>query len=82
MIVFFYILIFICLLGAILMILKPSDFTKLDIKYFSVLSKLQGYDAELKPTSPNKPEKITRIYGIILIPFFLLVLILVYLTTK
>ena len=77
-----YILFSICLLLSIVMMLRPSIFIKLNIRYFRAVFKLLGYDIELKPISPNKPEKIARIWGLICTLFFLFMLILVYLTTK
>jgi len=77
-----YVVFSICLLLSVVMTLKPSVFTKLNIRYFSAVLKSMGYDIELKPTSPNKPEKLMRIWGMIGILVFLFLLILVYLTTR
>ncbi|HYA11679.1 MAG TPA: hypothetical protein VEF37_01700 [Thermodesulfovibrionales bacterium] len=49
------------------MAVKPDIFTKkINVKYFQVMFRLMGYDIELKPSSPNKPEKIARIWGYII----------------
>ena len=77
-----YILFSICLLLSIVMMLKPSVFTNLNIRYFRGVSKLLGYDIELKPISPYKPEKIVRIWGLICTLLSMFMLILVYLTTN
>ena len=77
-----YILLSIFLLLSIAMILKPSIFTRLNIIYFRTVFKLWGYDIELKPISPGRPEKFAKIWGLICTLFVLCFLILVYLTTK
>ena len=77
-----YILFSICLLLSVLMMWRPVVFTKFSTRYFQVMFKRLGYDVELRPTSPNKPEKIVRIWGFVFILFFLFMLILVYVTTN
>ena len=36
-----------------------------------------GYEIELKPISPNKPEKIARVWGILMCLAFLAILIFI-----
>lgn len=48
-----------------LMMLKPTIFIGFNDKYFRCMFKMMGYTIELKPTSPGKPERVLRIWGLI-----------------
>jgi hypothetical protein len=62
------------------MVVNPNIYNKINVWYVKVIFKFMGYDIELKPSSPNKPEKITRIWGLCCSILFLLMLIMVSLT--
>jgi hypothetical protein len=56
----------ICLLLSLLTVMRPKMLTRLNLAYFRWTFKLMGYEIELKPTSPNKPEKIARVWAILM----------------
>jgi hypothetical protein len=78
--IIFYIFFSICLLLSLTMVVTPNVYNKINERYFKVVFKLMGYDIELKPSSPNKPEKITKIWGLCCTILFLLMLIIVSFT--
>jgi hypothetical protein len=55
-----------CLLMSIIAVIKPTMLTKLNLLYFRWTFRLMGYEIELKPISPNKPEKIARLWAIVM----------------
>jgi hypothetical protein len=73
--IIFYVFLSICLLLSILMVIKPQIILRMDLWYFKWTFKLIGYDIELKPISPNRPQKIARVWGILMCLAFLAMLI-------
>jgi hypothetical protein len=72
----------VCLLLSLLTVIKPKMLTKLNLAYFRWTFKLMGYELDLKPISPNKPEKIARVWAILMCLAFAALLVSVLLTEQ
>jgi len=74
--IFIIIFFTICMLVSLLMAMLAPFFTTLNEKYWRIMFKFAGYDIELKPSSPGKPERVVRIWSLCFAAlFFLLILI-------
>ena len=71
-----------CLVLCLLMIARPSVFTKANIASYRFTFKLLGYHLELKPIVPNRPEQIVKMWGIVCTALLVLLLGLALMTLK
>ena len=77
-----YIFFLLCILLSVAMILWPSVFSLITIKYYRLVLRMLGYKIEVMPIAPGRPEKIIRIWGFISALFFIIMLQLIYLLPK
>jgi len=64
------------------MVLFPSVLTAFVVIYYRAVLKMFGYRIEVTPIAPGKPEKLMKIWGIISLLIFLLLMIMFYFITK
>jgi len=64
------------------MILWPSVLSAFAVIYYRAVLKMFGYRIEVTPISPGKPEKLMKIWGIISLLIFLLLMTVFYFITK
>ena len=72
----------VCSMMAIGMVVNPALFTDLNIRYFRWVLTMLGYEVEIRPMAPGRPERFARGWGVICLMFFLVMLIFGLITTK
>ena len=73
----FYVFFPICIALSLYSAKNPAVVVKLDLLYFRYVLKCLGFEAEIKPSEPGKPEQIARRFSLVTALIFLIMLLLI-----